>query len=439
MLSFSSAPLSARELAALLAVQDRFDPSPENALLRQYIEDGCAHGDPLPLALGETWRGPPQQLIELLASAPFYCDGYLLSPLGLPACQDAVSHWLCRDYGLNLESEALTVGVTPTGTRSVMHAFGAWLINDHWKHQSVHLTSFLPSWDYRGVFCPLGFVDNPIALTPEQGFAPDMNAIDAAIHSVPPSARQLIVLNPQHNPTAIGWSEDIVTSIIEIANRVGAAILVDDAYFGLTDAGVTPTSALRAYVHSARSKEKTAPFFLVRSLGKQFNCNGWSVGAFVGSAAGILGTQRQIAARNLNTGGRMQWALSRWIDSELADHDVMRRRELQRQARHCADVALADIGLDPCDIIRGDTAPFMAFKVPHAFRNATRPAADFLAHAAERGVYFSPLLPSGGNLGREPGDLWARLYLGVGPQMVDEAIRRSQIELTSLEARHYAG
>jgi aspartate/methionine/tyrosine aminotransferase len=431
--SFNKPPLEARSLAALLASCDRLDPCPDNIALKDYIERGCDNGPPIPLALGETWQGAPAGLVELLSAAPAYCDGYLLSPSGLPELQRAVVDWLSEEYDLPLGSTSLLIGASPTGTRSLMHAFGAWLAGERWRDDRLYLTSFTPSWDYRGVFTPLGFIDNPITLSADNGFAPDLAQIEAAIASIPRSARQLVVLNPQHNPTAVNWPADLLGSVIQLASDAGAALLIDDAYYGLTDSGTIPSSALNALLET-RGAGPSSPFMLVRSLGKQFGCNGWSVGAYLGEEESVLGLQRQLAARSLNVGGRMQWALSRWIGSEPAADDVTARREVHSRTRHLATDMLPALDLEPEDIIAGDATPFLVFRVPHAFRGETRPTAAFLASAAERGVNFSPLLPSASGLGMEQGDSWVRMYLGLGPEAVAEAIER--LKPISAQGRH---
>ncbi|HEX9964828.1 MAG TPA: pyridoxal phosphate-dependent aminotransferase [Allosphingosinicella sp.] len=436
--SFSQAPLDPGSLAALLASLDSFDPCPDNSALRHYIEQGCLHGPPIPLALGESWRGAPAGLLELLAAAPAYCDGYMLAPSGLPDLQLALRDWLSKDYGVALGSASLLLGASPTGTRSLMHAFGSWLAAEPWRGERIHLTSFTPSWDYRGVFTPLGFVDNPIALSADDGFAPDLARIEAAIASVPRSDRQIVVLNPQHNPTAVNWPAEQLSSIVRLASDAGAALLIDDAYYGLTDSGTTPSSALRA-LPEARGAGSSPPVLLVRSLGKQFGCNGWSIGAYLGDEESVLGLQRQLAARALNVGGRAQWALSRWIGSEPAAADVSARRDLHRRARQIATEMLPGLGLDPGDIIAGDATPFLVFRVPAAFRGEDRPTASFLAAAAERGVNFSPLLPSASGLGMEQGDSWARMYLGLGPEAVAEAIGRLEPIAARGRRRSHAG
>lgn len=430
--------LDAGSLAALLASCDSFDPCPDNSALRSYIERGCSFGPPIPLALGESWRGAPAGLVELLAAAPAYCDGYLLAPSGLPDLQLALVAWLSKEYDVPLGASPWPIGASPTGTRSLMHAFGAWLAAEYWRGDPLHLTSFTPSWDYRGVFTPLGFIDNPIALSPDNGFVPDLGRIEAAIGSVPRSARQIVVLNPQHNPTAVNWPDELLRSIVRLASDAGAALLIDDAYYGLTDSGSIPSSALKALLET-RAAGSSSPFLLVRSLGKQFGCNGWSVGAYLGDGESVLGVQRQLASRSLNVGGRMQWALSRWIGSEPAADDVRARRDLQSRARQVATDLLPALNLGPEDIVAGDATPFLAFRVPPEFRGETRPTANFLAAAAERGVNFSPLLPSASGLGMEQGDNWVRMYLGLGPEAVAGAIERLQPVAAQARHSHHAG
>jgi aspartate/methionine/tyrosine aminotransferase len=436
--SSSQVPLDPDSLAALLASCNSFDPCPDNSALKNYIEQGCRYGLPIPLALGETWRGAPAGLLALLAAAPAYCDGYMLAPSGLPELQLALIDWLSKEYNVPFSSSPLLVGASPTGTRSLMHAFGSWLTSEYWRGDQIYLTSFTPSWDYRGVFIPLGFIDNSITLSADNGFAPDLAQIEAAIASVPRSARQIVVLNAQHNPTAHNWPAALLKSIVALASAAGAALLIDDAYYGLTDDGTLPSSALNVVLET-REAESSAPFLLVRSLGKQFSCNGWSIGTYLGNEPSILGLQRQLAARALNVGGRAQWALSRWIGSAAADADIAARRALHRRSRQIATTMLPDLGLAPDDIIAGDATPFLVFRVPAAFRGELRPTARFLEVAAERGVNFSPLLPSASGLGMEQGDSWVRMYLGLGPEAVAEAIERLKPVVAAVRRADHAG
>jgi aspartate/methionine/tyrosine aminotransferase len=433
--SSSDTPLSPANLRALLAAPEQFDPCPDNGMLRAYIDSGCPAGPPLPLALGEAWRGAPSALIDLLAAAPGYCDGYMLAPAGLPDLHDALVGWLSAEYATPLDSGAIQVGSSPTGTRSLMHAFGAWLILDHWRARPCYFTSFTPSWDYAGVFRSLGFIDNMITLCPENGFQPNLDHVEAAINSVPKSARQLLVLNPQHNPTAINWSAATLSSIVAMARDAGAAILLDDAYHGMTDADERPSAALPMMIDAADTSG--APFVMVRSLGKQFACNGWSIGAYVGSAASILGMQGQLAARALNVGGRAQWALSRWIGSAAAQADVEARRTLQRAARQTATATLPHLGVTSDDIITGTAAPYIIFRTPPSFRKQSHATARFLAVAARHGVSLSPLLPSAQGLGTGHDDSWVRMYLGLGSGPITEAIER--LGPAMIGSTHHAG
>lgn len=78
----------------------------------------------------------------------------------------------------------------------------------------------------------------PIATTVEQGWQPDLDAIDRAIT---PDTRLVLVTNP-NNPTGRRLDETVVTRLLDRAAAVGAWVIADEIYHGTElDGRATPS------------------------------------------------------------------------------------------------------------------------------------------------------------------------------------------------------
>ena len=197
-------------------------------------------------------RGAPQGLRQQLLSAPVYTDGYQLDRYGLPRLRAVLTERFAGEYGRDFVTAGLDVGVAWTGTRSVMSAFGTWLSIGPWRSRPRVVTYCTPSWDYQGVFRPLGFTPNPVSLGSLPECAPDISRLRDSLAALPADAGNLLVLNAQHNPTARNWSGEELQALIGSLDH-HSAVLVDDAYFGLTDWGVEPSNALSLVLRSTGS------------------------------------------------------------------------------------------------------------------------------------------------------------------------------------------
>jgi len=397
-------------LQAMLAETSATDPFPENWRIKRYLECGCPYGAPLPLALGESWEGAPRGLRQHLLNAPDYTDGYQLDRYGLPQLRAVLAGRFAGDYGDVLEPAGIVIGVTWTGTRSVMSAFGTWLRTGPWRNRPTYITFCTPSWDYAGVFKPLGFIPNPVPLGPLPDCPLDVALLRDSLAALPADAANLIVINAQHNPTARNWTVEELEALIG-AITPHHAVLVDDAYLGLTDWGVAPSKALPMVL---RETDATA-CLLVRSLGKQFSCNGWSIGAYAARPAVMDAISAILSSRCLVAGARNQWALAQWLMDPSSDAAVRARRErLADNRKRMLDGLMRLPGMDPSEISQGAATPFVTFKVPGAYRGSAHPAQEFLDDCAARGIVLSQM--------PDPGIL--RTYIGGEATILNEALER---------------
>jgi aspartate/methionine/tyrosine aminotransferase len=79
-----------------------------------------------------------------------------------------------------------------------------------------------------GVVRSFGATVVPVPLREDQGWAPDIEALDRAVN---PKTRLIVVCNP-NNPTGAVLSEDAMGAIVKAASRYGSWILADEIYRG---------------------------------------------------------------------------------------------------------------------------------------------------------------------------------------------------------------
>lgn len=92
-------------------------------------------------------------------------------------------------------------------------------------------------------------------LDPAQGFRPDLEALRRLLDE----RVKLIVVNSPHNPTGAYLSEDDLRTILGWAEEIGAMVLSDEAYFGVTlDAGTPVTPPARTLSPRAISVSTTS-------------------------------------------------------------------------------------------------------------------------------------------------------------------------------------
>ncbi|MEK7153658.1 MAG: aminotransferase class I/II-fold pyridoxal phosphate-dependent enzyme, partial [Patescibacteria group bacterium] len=203
--------------------------------LMGYIKAGSPCGEPLFLSLGETWEHTPDTLTGFLGETPKYTHGYQLSMYGLPALRTVLGKYVAKDYGLAVpirQGKEFEIAVTWTGTRNAMYDYGRLLRDQYFGTQPPQIITTAPGWDYPGVFEPLGYKTQYINLPKEKNFTPNIEAFKEVILGSK-GQKALLVINAQHNPTSINWSEALVRGIIRLALEHSLAILIDDAHYGV--------------------------------------------------------------------------------------------------------------------------------------------------------------------------------------------------------------
>jgi len=117
-----------------------------------------------------------------------------------------------------------------------------------------------------------GGLIHPLPLLKENGFLPDLDAID------PEVARKakMIWVNYPNNPTAAYAPAEFYRKLVDWAQKYDVAVISDNPYSEICFDGYTPPSFLRF----AGAKEIGIEF---NSLSKAFNCCGWRTGMLFGN------------------------------------------------------------------------------------------------------------------------------------------------------------
>ncbi|MBJ6998626.1 MULTISPECIES: pyridoxal phosphate-dependent aminotransferase [Streptomyces] len=396
-------------------------------LIRQYEERGGDIRRLIYLSLGETWNAVAPGLAAVLASGlPVHSHGYTLSPYGLPALRDVLRDYVRRTHRLpQAGTETYDVAVSQSGTRAAMSDFGRLLLTDA-RTPDTAPAALVPSpgWDYGGVLAPLGYRLLPYDLGAVRGWQPDPAEIESLLDSA--GHWSLVVLNPQHNPTGANWAPETVRAIVEAAVARRAAILLDDAYYALYTPGQLPTNALRILVEETQGS--TVPWLATRTLGKQFHCNGWGIGALTARPATLAGLARVMHARSYGCALPLQAAMASWLRTEQADDFVERLRGSYAAARGRVSERLrTDLGFPSYAVHPGTCSAYLRFRVPTRYVHEGSEA-RYRRLCLQAGVLPGAGSMTGPRLGprrrRDPSEAYVRLFLAQPGCVLDEALDR---------------
>ncbi|MFC8550870.1 pyridoxal phosphate-dependent aminotransferase [Streptomyces sp. NPDC057273] len=375
------------------------------ALLHEYLAGGAPGGPPVYLSIGETWTEAAPGLTRLLA-APMdsHSHGYVISQYGLPRLQQALRRYIAEDHGLLDIAEPgvdFEVAVACSGTRNAMHDY-ARLLRDEAATGGPGGTSettpvayvFSPGWDYAGVFSACGYRVRHLPLSAADSH-PCLDTLRRALLGAeqPELARGVIVINAQHNPTAVNWRPEDVRAIIRMALTAQAAILIDDAYFAVHEPGIRPTNALHILLEELGEVpvEERPPWLAVRSLGKQFNCNGWGIGSATGSVDLVDRLMnRAMFSRSFVGAVPLQEAMASWIEDPASQRYLEElRRDLAMKRAAVSEFLEQRLGYPPGTWRPGECTTYLRFQVPPDYLAEPDAAARFQRDCFQKtGVLF---------------------------------------------------
>jgi LL-diaminopimelate aminotransferase len=238
-------------------------------------------------------------------------------------------------------------------------------------------------------------------LVPELGFAPDLDAIPAAILE----RARIMFFNYPNNPTGAVVPEGFFTRVVELASEHDILAVHDNAYSETTYDGYVAPS----FLATPGAKEVGVEVF---SLSKGYNMTGWRCAAICGNAEAIAHYWR--LKSNIDSGlfEAIQLAGAAALSAESDEH-VRAMNELYARRRDLVCDALAQAGVD---VTPPKGTIYVWAPVPDGFDSA----AAYCEHVLEQaGVVISP----GGAYGAA-GEGFFRISLTTPDDRLLEAVER---------------
>lgn len=398
----------AAEYASAVAAQfpDGMDPNrlEDVAWTRAYLEAGTPAGAPILMSMGENWEGPSAALAAHLAAAPAHLAGYQFSLWGEPNLARALSDFVQNDYSLPLTAD-VAVASCWSGTRGALADISDVIGR---ARQGNRIVFASPGYDYGTVMCRHGLhpVDVPV-LSAETGKVSYDALVDHLDNTV-----AAIVINAQHNPVAHQWPKPILRAIFGKCRAHAITPVFDDAHKAIVARGVEPTDALGLWLQENADLAHVQDWYLVRSLGKQLNTNGWGVGLIAGPTKALERLVLEVRPlREYCIQGPQQWAIAQHLNGpdQRADTDAFNTRigiNRDRLVHLLPDVAALRDQI---------CTPFSWFPLPRGISRAQI--------MRKTGVLLGGLFPSPMG-GQSDGQGIARMYLGLRTDVHAAALDR---------------
>jgi LL-diaminopimelate aminotransferase len=375
---------------------ERIPPYAFQVLERRIAEKRAAGVDVISLGIGDPDRPTPALIVEAMQEAVSEPETHQYpSNRGRADFRGAVRDFYERRFDVKLDPE-----------NEIIPAIGA-------KEAIFNLNlAFLDPGDYALAADPgypvytggpwlAGGEPVLMALDPEHGFAPNLEAIDEDVAK----RSKLMFLNYPNNPTGAVVPEGFFERVVDFARAYDILVVHDNAYSEIVFDGYRPPS----FLETAGAKEVGIEVF---SLSKGYNMTGWRCAVVVGNAEAV----------------ETYWRLKTNIDSGLfeavqlagvaalspdADADVASMNELYRRRRDLVCDALRGIGID-VQPSRGTI--YIWAPVPAGFASSAEYAEHVLEQAA---VVISP-----GAIYGPAGEGWFRISLTTPDDRLLEAVSR---------------
>jgi LL-diaminopimelate aminotransferase len=375
---------------------ERIPPYAFAQLERKIAAKRAAGVDVISLGIGDPDRPTPALIVEAMQEAVSEAETHQYpSNRGREDFRGAVRDFYERRFDVRLDPD-----------REVIPAIGA-------KEAIFNLNlAFLDPGDYALAADPgypvytggpwlAGAEPVLMALEPERGFVPDLDAIDADVVA----RSKLMYLNYPNNPTGAVVPEGFFERVVEFARENDILVVHDNAYSEITFDGYRAPS----FLSTPGAKDVGIEVF---SLSKGYNMTGWRCAVVVGNAEAL----------------EIYWQLKTNIDSGLfeavqlagvaalspdSDAEVASMNELYRRRRDLVCDALRGIGVD---VHTPRSTIYVWAPVPDGFESS----AAYCEHVLEEsGVVLSP-----GAIYGPAGEGWFRISLTTPDDRLLEAVER---------------
>lgn len=240
----------------------------------------------------------------------------------------------------------------------------------------------------------------------------------------------LLIINAQHNPTGANWDPETVRAMIRSALGVGACLLIDDAYYAVHDPDITASNALRILLEELGTIPRALHprWTAVRSLGKQFHCNGWGIGALTAAPDTVEKLLAHLLPQYTYASAvPLQAAMADWLSTPASDlYLAQQRTEYAAKRAEISRRIAQDLGYPDTAIFPGQCATYLLLRIPPWYGD-TRPStrSDYRRYCLSRaGVLLGEghMSTPGHPLNDSQG--YVRLHLGLPQSILTEAMDR---------------
>jgi LL-diaminopimelate aminotransferase len=237
-----------------------------NLRLTRMREEGK---DVINLGLGDPDVIPPMPMRRALADACLSPDSHHYPSFYSPRpLKEAIAGWYERRYGVASDPETEVLPLL--GSADGLYHIHSCLLDPG-------DVALVPDPSYPAYVAGVriaGGVVEPVPLLKQNGFLPDLDAIDPEV-----AARaKLIWVNYPNNPTAAHADGDFYFRLVDWARRYDVAVISDAPYSEICFDGYCAPSFLQV----PGAKEVGVEF---NSLSKAFNACGWRIGFMIGNPA----------------------------------------------------------------------------------------------------------------------------------------------------------
>jgi len=311
---------------------------------------------PISLGIGEPRHPTPQLVKNAYSDAVLNSAGLCGYPAtgGEPGLRAAISAWLQRRYGLNVDANRQVLPVN--GSREALFAIAQVVLDPHEGDALVVCPN--PFYQiYEGAAYLGGAQPHFVASDPQRNFASDWASVPEDVWR---RTRLLYVCSPG-NPAGAVMPLDEWKTLFELSDRHGFVIASDECYSEIYFRDVPPLGALEAAVQCGRSDFRNLLIFT--SLSKRSNVPGMRSGFCAGDARLI----QQFLLYRTYHGSAMSpvvqaASVAAWNDEvHVEDNRAMYRAKFNQVTPLLAsvlDVALPDAGFYLWAKVQGSDTAF---------------------------------------------------------------------------------
>lgn len=296
-----------------------------NLILTKMKEEGK---DVINLGLGDPDVFPPESQRKVLADACMDIESHhypsFYSPMPL---KQAIADWYKRHFGVECDPETEVLPLL--GSAEGLFHINTCLLD-------IGDTALVPDPCYPAYIAGVkiaGGVIEPVPLLKENGFVPDLDAIDPKVAQ----RAQMIWVNYPNNPTAASAPGAFYEQLVDWAHKYDVAVISDNPYSEVCFEDYHAPS----FLQFDGAKEVGIEF---NSLSKAYNSCGWRTGMMLGNKDIIAGMVKIKSHSDRGMFYPLQVAATAALNGST---DFMIERNMMYQKRRDIVVqALNEIGLE---------------------------------------------------------------------------------------------